>query len=194
MTNGLVKAGNCTFERFGDKELNYAKQAWQRAVAGAGYAAKGILQFKRKADAARILKWFGLAPASKPAHAQLLMGASTKMQELHKAITTRPITLVNRPDATVRHVPIGQDVYGYVWPHLAGSGFRIILGKWFLCDPDPYEAAQTIYHELTHKLCQTKDHAYGTEKCVSLASTAPQQAVNNADSFGYFMKSYLTNM
>lgn len=187
---GLIRQGNCAFEGFDEKQLTYAKQAWMRAAEGSSRAARGILQFKKKDDAAKIRRWFGLSPQSNPSHAQLLMVAATKAQEVNKAITTRPITLAYRPNLSARH----QEVYGYVWDHLAGSGFRIILGKWFMCDPDPYEASQTIYHELTHKVCKTEDHEYGVQDCLALASTNPRKAVENADSYGYFMKNYLVKM
>lgn len=58
-----------------------------------------------------------------------------------------------------------------------------------MSDPDPQEATQTIYHELTHKVLKTKDHCYGTELCAQLAQNTPQLACDNADNYGYFAKS-----
>jgi peptidyl-Lys metalloendopeptidase len=187
----LTKSGNVAYEGFTGPGLDFAKLAMQRAVAGANLASNGIYKFDSRISADRIREWFGLSPASNPSHAQLLMGVTEKIRQFNKAITGNPITLVNRPDIMMNHVPIGQQVYGYVWTHRAGSGYRIVLGKWFTADPDQYEAAQTIYHELTHKVAHTVDHAYGVEKCRKLASAEPRKAVENADNFGYFMKSYL---
>ena len=187
----LVKSGNCSFEGFTGSGLEFAKMAFARAVAGSELATGGIYRFDSSVSAERIREWFGLSPATDPSHAQLLMGVSEKIKACNTAIRTSPITLVNRPDIMMNHVPVGQQVYGYVWGHLAGSGYRIVLGKWFTADPDQFEAAETIYHELTHKVCKTVDHAYGVANCRALAVSNPRQAVENADNFGYFMKSYL---
>jgi hypothetical protein len=187
----LVKSGNVAFEGFTGPLLNHAQQAMQRAIAGSAMANTGIYKFDSKLSQDRIREWFGLSPTSNPSHAQLLMGVTEKIRAFNKAITGNPITLVNRPDIMMNHVPIGQQVYGYVFHHQAGSGYRIILGKWFTADPDQYEAAQTIYHELTHKVGKTKDHCYGVDLCRKLAKSEPRKAIENADNFGYFMKSFL---
>jgi hypothetical protein len=187
----LIRVGNVAYEGFAGPGLEHAKLAMARAVAGAELAANGIFKFDSKLSAERIHEWFGLSPGSNPSHAQLLMGVTEKINAFNRTIKANPITLVNRPDIMMNHVPIGQQVYGYVWGHLAGSGYRIVLGKWFIADPDTYEAAQTIYHELTHKVAHTKDYAYGVMNCRALAQNDPRQAVDNADSFGYFMKSFL---
>jgi hypothetical protein len=187
----LVKSGNVAFEGFTGNLLDFAKLAMKRAVAGSEMATTGIYKFDSRVSMDRIREWFGLSPASNPSHAQLLMGLSEKIKACNTAIKANPITLVNRPDIMMNHVPIGQQVYGYVWGHVAGSGYRIVLGKWFTADPDQYEAAQTIYHELTHKVSKTKDHCYGVTLCRQLAVSDPRKAVENADNLGYYMKSYL---
>ena len=88
-----------------------------------------------------------------------------------------------------------SDVYGYVWVpeggHV-GSGYRVILGNWFLGDPDPIEgAAQTVYHELTHKVLGTRDHVYGKIKCRGLAAAQQQKAITNADNYGFYAVSFI---
>jgi hypothetical protein len=123
------------------------------------------------------------------------------------AFQNNPVTVVNRPDVQV-HLVNGDDpfdameegfsgsgVYGYVWNHSGGTGYRIIMGKWFLADPDPIEgAAQTIYHELTHKVMKTVDHAYGKIKCRGFAAADQQKALTNADNWAFYAVSFKKNI
>ena len=62
-----------------------------------------------------------------------------------------------------------------------GSGMRIYLSEvFFQLDPDMQGA--TVYHEMTHKVLATNDHAYDDD-CKKLP---PEKAVNNADSFALY--------
>jgi hypothetical protein len=61
-------------------------------------------------------------------------------------------------------------------------------------DPDPQEATQTLYHELTHKVIKTVDHCYGTQACKQLAQINPVNACTNADNFGYFAKAMVARV
>jgi hypothetical protein len=202
----LTKEGNVTFEGFDPTTLTRARFAWNQSKRAASLAVQAVKKFHLPANAALIREWFGLAPAANPAHAQKLMQVQSNLNEMERAYMSRPITLVWRPDIVVKHAPAdrnlpmtpvqlaggtaftGQNVYGYVHHHLAGSGMRIILGRWFRDDPDPQEATQTIYHELTHKVLKTADHCYGVDLCRRLATSNIIQATTNADNYGYFAK------
>jgi Lysine-specific metallo-endopeptidase len=71
-----------------------------------------------------------------------------------------------------------------------GSGFRIYLGQdYFRTPPNSMDRPQTVYHELTHKVLATNDHAYGANDCRHLAINNPMQARKNADNYGYFVTS-----
>ena len=102
----LTKMGNVSFEGFTGSGLDFAKLAWKRSVAGASLAANGIHKFDSRLSADRIREWFGLSPAGNPSHAQLLMGVTEKINACQRAINQNPITLVNRPDIMMNHVPI----------------------------------------------------------------------------------------
>lgn len=100
--------------------------------------------------------------------------------------------------------PVGSDAgdfFGYAFPidnratgadtvtH-QGSGFRVYLGKdYFKTGVVDRERAQTIYHELTHKIIGTNDHFYEAGNCRAQAKKGNLQCRRNADSFGYFVTS-----
>jgi Lysine-specific metallo-endopeptidase len=71
-----------------------------------------------------------------------------------------------------------------------GSGMRVYLGKaYFGTGVVDRERAQTIYHELTHKIIGTNDHFYGPALCRTAAARGDPDCRRNADSFGYFVTS-----
>lgn len=205
----LVKYGNAAFEGFSPPQLMKARRAWDNAKRSAGKALASVKNFDQPNEILRITRWFGLTPKRDPRHAQLLMAVQGKIADINNAFMTKPITLVYRPAIQVKHIPAnhyaplvnavlddgtlfnGRNVYGYVHQHLAGSGYRVVLGRYFLIDRSPNEDAQTIYHELTHKVANTVDHKYGVEECEKLARSDPMKACQNADSFGYFAKSLM---
>jgi hypothetical protein len=71
-----------------------------------------------------------------------------------------------------------------------GSGLRVYLGSaYFATDVVSRERAQTIYHELSHKVIATNDHFYGPALCRQRAAANDVHCRRNADSFGYFVTS-----
>lgn len=203
----LVKEGNVAYEGFAQQELPRARFAWNQAKRAADLCVKAVQKFDLAANAELIKRWFGLDPRANPQHAHTLMQVQAKLTQMNSVFLSNPVTLVYAPNITVKHVPLdnsqplqpvtlaggtpftGQNVYGYVHHHQAGSGYRVVLGKWFMSDPDQQEATQTVYHELTHKVLKTKDHCYGVALCEQLAKNNPQLACDNADSLAYFAKS-----
>ncbi|MBZ8139467.1 hypothetical protein CLD22_06065 [Rubrivivax gelatinosus] len=208
----FVREGHVAYENFNDAQLPRARFAWNQAGRAADLAVKAVRQFQLPANAQLISRWFGLTPATNPAHAALLMQVQDKLGRLDNALRSNSITLVYRPDIVVKTAPhdpslaqqpvllndgtpfTGGNVYGYVHTHQAGSGYRIVMGRWFMDDPDQQEATQTLYHELTHKVIRTVDHCYGTQACRQLAQSTPAQACNNADNYGYFAKSMVAQV
>jgi hypothetical protein len=101
--------------------------------------------------------------------------------------------------------PTTGDGFGYAFPEDSrgdggptrahtGSGMRIYLGKeyfdsknFFQNSPFGMDMAQTIYHELTHKVLGTNDHWYGAARCRREAKAQPLKARRNADSFAYMV-------
>jgi hypothetical protein len=193
-----VGKGTVIWEEFEDAQLPKARKGWTDAYDCAQMAVQAIDRVSRdNAEAQRFQRWFG---NPSPRAVGYVKDGLTKMWQ---AFQTSPVTIVLREDVTI-HMVNGDDpfdkmeegfsgsgVYGYVWGHSAGSGYRVIMGKWFLGDPDPIEgAAATVYHELTHKVLKTKDHAYGKIKCRGFAATDQQKAVTNADNWSFYAASF----
>jgi len=197
----LVKEGLVAYEGFAaGLELTKAKAAWTECKEEARRAAESVrtaetLLALAPAHKQRVTEWFGLKP-SVPSHQNLYEKLRRNLLTFHSSILSRPVTLVNRPDMMYSSGPVHasnsfdegkKDIYGYVHWQVAGTGMRVICCKLFLTDPTPYYASTTIYHELTHKLFTTKDHGYGADRCQELATTSPATAIDNADSYAYYV-------
>jgi hypothetical protein len=73
-----------------------------------------------------------------------------------------------------------------------GSGLRLALGeRFFHPSKSTIDRANTVYHELSHKLLKTVDHEYGAQSCLELARRDPQQALWNADNWSWYAMSFL---
>jgi hypothetical protein len=190
--------GTVTWEGFDSNQLRPARKAWLDAYECAGLANAAIARVgKDNTEDARFLRWFGRPTP------QAVSTVKAGLGKMAAAFQSNPVTIVCREDITT-HVLNGNDqfdtmeegfsgssLYGYVYRHSAGSGYRIIMGKAFLGDHDPIEgAAQTVYHELTHKVLKTVDHAYGKIKCRGFATTDQQKALTNADDWAFYAVSF----
>lgn len=71
-----------------------------------------------------------------------------------------------------------------------GSGMRIILGKAFPAFNDKYQRAGVIYHELSHKVLGTNDHAYDEKTCMTMASSNTAKAMKNANNYFFFIMKF----
>lgn len=199
--------GHVVFEDFDSASLQRAKKGWEDAYNAAEHAVMGMARIGTdSAEQDRFNKWFGRPTEDR------IRTVKGGVQKLMNAFKHNKVTIANREDIQVHLVngadPYGQmtphftggGVYGYVWQggnasaadgH-QGSGYRIIMGKWFLGDPDPIEgAAQTIYHELTHKVLRTVDHGYGKIKSRGFATMQPDKALQNADNWAFYAVSFL---
>jgi hypothetical protein len=191
--------GTVRWEEFEDSHLRKARKAWSDAYEAARTANNAIGSISRDPkQQERFQRWFGTPNAG------AVDVVRRGLLKMWMTFQSNPVTIVLREDITVHLVngddPFGEmeesfsgsDVYGYVWQHQGGSGYRIIMGKWFLSDPDPIEgAAQTIYHELTHKVLKTVDHGYGKIKSRGYAAASQQNALTNADNWAYYAISFL---
>ncbi len=78
--------------------------------------------------------------------------------------------------------------YAHVWP----LGNTVNLDERFWTAPRTGEdsRAGTLVHETSHfwSAAGTQDHAYGRPKCRRLAAEHPDKAMNNADSYEYWME------
>jgi len=80
--------------------------------------------------------------------------------------------------------------YAYVYPN--DSTHQIYLGDAFKTAPLTGEDSQagTLAHEMSHfsDIGGTKDNIYGATGALGLAKTDPTAALNNADSFEYYVE------
>lgn len=211
----IEREGNVSYEGFAaGASLQHAKRAMAECKRGATLAADtvrtaNLLNQVTPMNLQRLRVWYGLKVEAQ-AHAVLYSTLRRYLLELESALRARPITLVYRPDIVVKHLPedrklppepltlgdgrayTGQNVYGYVHHHQAGSGMRIVCGKPFETDATPHYDSTTIYHELTHKVFASKDHVYGDVGCKALATNTPGQAIDNADNYAYYVISLFT--
>jgi hypothetical protein len=72
-----------------------------------------------------------------------------------------------------------------------GSGMRIlVVWKTHVGNTFAY-LAQTMYHELSHKVGSTQDHNYDEQMCATFAQNAPATAATNAENYNLFLREYL---
>lgn len=131
-----------------------------------------------------------------------LMKVSSIIKEIDDAIKSRPITFANATGNSIDRAEQGS-LCGYVWliknkgpgdqfsGHIhVGSGMRILMvprthgGK-------VNDLAETMYHELSHKVGGTKDITYDVNQCKRNALHSPQQAALNAENYNRFLGEYI---
>ncbi|MGD9629210.1 MAG: M35 family metallo-endopeptidase [Pyrinomonadaceae bacterium] len=193
--------GSVVWEDFEASQLTKARKGWSDAFDAAKLAYESML-FKIGNDTneqIRFQRWFG-----NPTR-EAINTVREGTRKMWKTFQTSPVTIVLHEDIILHYVqdgsPFGEmeegsfggkDVYGYVWNHKAGSGYRVIMGQWFLADPDPIDgAAETVYHELSHKVLGTVDHIYGKIQSRGLAASQQRLALTNADNWAWFAMSFL---
>ncbi len=82
----------------------------------------------------------------------------------------------------------GLDASAPTEAHL-GSGMRIYIGeRGFHPSKTVQDTAETVYHEICHKVLNTVDHAYKVPDCSALANT--DQAVQCADNWALFVTAF----
>lgn len=192
--------GTVCWEEFEDSQLPKARQAWKDAYECAQQAATAIGRVAANdKEAERFRRWFGNpTPAAVQTVQQGLKALWNTFQSSHVTVVLREDVTVHLVNGDDPFAPMeerdnlqGSELYGYVWHHGAGSGYRIVMGQHFLADPDPIEgAAQTIYHELTHKVLKTVDHAYGKIKSRGFAAAQQEKALANADNWAFYAVSF----
>lgn len=175
-----------SYDGFSQHEKVQMERAFNMMKSASAKASKALLG----GDLTAYRKWF---EAGDNKH---LMKVATTVKAIDQAINSRPITFakLDRPGMRVDTT----DLCAYVWlvksgqsrVHV-GSGMRIlVVWKTHANNTFGY-LAQTMYHELSHKVASTFDHAYKEQLCKNFCSSAPQTAVTNAENFNLFLREYL---
>jgi hypothetical protein len=152
------------------------------------YVNTAIRSFNKGSTSKLIIKWFGAEAESNPA----------MKQRVQKALNS-----VNNMLGNVEYVYPGPEceprTYAYVYP--AGPQARDSQGRFlfFLCDlymrSKKSVQIETLTHEGSHHAVAFLDDvkfeegkAYGRDKCERLAIIDFRQAIQNADSFCYYVQ------
>jgi peptidyl-Lys metalloendopeptidase len=136
------------------------------AANGLGYLASGKEQGKRYTN------WFGALDAARQAT------VNKNFTAIKDAFETKPVKVDCSCD---------EDYFAYVYP---AQPYTIYVCNAFW--PAPLVGTDskggTLLHEMSHFdiVAGTDDHVYGQQGAAELARTAPQRAINNADSHEYF--------
>lgn len=174
------------YDGFSQPEQAAMERAFQLMKEASAKARKALLG----ADLTAYRKWFD---STGNAH---LMKVASIVNEIDQAINSRPITFAKLDRAGVRANT--ENLCAYVFLIRAGqfhahfgSGMRIMV-VWKTHVGNTYSyLAQTMYHELSHKVGGTNDHNYDEQACLNFAKTAPAIAATNAENFNLFLREYL---
>ncbi|MET0981259.1 MAG: M35 family metallo-endopeptidase, partial [Telluria sp.] len=163
-----------------DKGLSYAQcsNAQQDTIAsamtaGTAMAAGGLAYLTSgKEQAQRYINWFGALDAAR-------QGVVTKnFTAIKDAFETKPVKV---------NCGCDEDFFAYVYP---AQPYTIYVCKafWTAAMTGTDSMGGTLLHELSHFdiVAGTDDHVYGQAGAAEMARTAPQRAINNADSHEYF--------
>lgn len=160
--------------------LSYAQcsNAQQDTIAGAMAAgsamAGGGLAYltSGKEQAQRYTNWFGALDAARQAV------VTKNFSAIKDAFETRPVKVDCGCD---------EDYFAYVYP---AQPYTIYVCKafWTAAPTGTDSMGGTLLHELSHFdiVAGTDDHVYGQSGAAEMARTAPERAINNADSHEYF--------
>jgi hypothetical protein len=176
-----------TFDGFADREKIVMMEAFKLLKRSSSAARQSLLG----GDLTAYHKWF--EESGRNAH---LMKVASIVNEVDQAIGGRPITFakLDRPEVNVNT----KNLCAYVWmirqggqSFHVGSGMRILtVWKTHANMPLDY-LAQTMYHELTHKVGSTTDVNYSEQTCLDFAKNAPQSAVQNAENYNLFLREFM---
>ena len=142
-------------------------------AAGSAMAASGHAYLTSgKEQGRRYTNWFGALDGARQAR------VTKNFMAIRDAFETKPLKVDCGCD---------EDYFAYVYP---GQPYTIFVCKAFWTAPltGTDSMGGTLLHELSHFdiVAATDDHVYGQSGAAEMARTAPERAVNNADSHEYF--------
>lgn len=142
-------------------------------AAGTAMATDGVEYLtSRKQQGPRYMNWFGTHEAAR------VTTATNNFTAIKNAFETKPVKVDCGCD---------EPYFAYVYP---GQPYNIYVCRAFWSAPltGTDSMGGTLLHEMSHfdVVAGTDDHVYGQSGAAELARTAPQRAINNADSHEYF--------
>lgn len=142
-------------------------------AAGGAMAAKGLGYLTGgKEQGQRYVNWFGALDAARQAT------VNKHFTAIKDAFETKPVKVDCGCD---------EDYFAYVYP---AQPYTIYVCNAFWSAPltGTDSKGGTLLHEMSHfdVVAGTDDHVYGQQGAAEMARTAPERAINNADSHEYF--------
>lgn len=142
-------------------------------AAGGAMAADGLAYLASGKEAGkRYTSWFGVLDAGRQAT------VSKHFMAIKDAFETKPVKV---------DCGCNEDYFAYVYP---ARPYTIWVCNAFWSAPMTGTDSKggTLLHEMSHfdVVAGTDDHVYGQQGAMEMARTAPDRAVNNADSHEYF--------
>ncbi|HAV35171.1 MAG TPA: peptidase M35 [Massilia sp.] len=142
-------------------------------AAGTAMAADGVEYLtSRKQQGPRYVNWFGTHEAAR------VTTVTNNFTAIKNAFETKPVKVDCGCD---------EPYFAYVYP---AQPYNIYVCRAFWSAPltGTDSMGGTLLHEMSHfdVVAGTDDHVYGQSGAAELARTAPQRAINNADSHEYF--------
>lgn len=171
------------FEGFSSGDMPRLEGAMMLLIAGSRKAKQALLS----GDLAAYQKWFD--GTGKNAH---LAKVATIVKEIDDALSTRQITFVNATGNKIHRDQAG--LCGYVFlistsqglpaAHF-GSGMRVMMVP-KTHNGNVGDLAETMYHELAHKIGGVRDLTYNKDTCLANALNDPRSAADNAENYNRF--------
>ncbi len=170
------KAKSTAFQGCSNSQQTTVNQALDDAITNTAgsYLALATCPTSKRSSAQRYTKWFGTYTAAR------YTTVTNNMLAIHNALANKTITF---------HCDCNENYYAYVYP---SKPYHVYLCKLFWSAPSTGTDTKfgTIVHEVSHftVVAGTDDHAYGQSSCATLATNNPSQAIDNADSYEYFVE------
>lgn len=152
----------------GQQEQLLAAMDAGRAMAADSHAYLGAQQ----EAGARYTTWFGAPDAARAARVK------SNVTAIKDAFENKPVKI---------DCGCNEPYFAYVYP---ARPYTVWVCKafWAAAVTGTDSRGGTLLHELSHfdVVAATDDHVYGQTSAAELARTAPERAINNADSYEYF--------
>ncbi|MGJ9418192.1 M35 family metallo-endopeptidase [Massilia sp. CMS3.1] len=145
----------------------------EAVAAGSAMAAQGLAYLSSgKEQGQRYTNWFGALDATRQAT------VNKNFTAIKDAFETKPVKVDCGCD---------EDYFAYVYP-MQPYTIYVCNAFWTAPMTGTDSKGGTMLHEMSHFdiVAGTDDHVYGQQGAADMARTAPQRAINNADSHEYF--------
>jgi len=176
----------CTFDGISGPAQSVIQNAFNQLIPLAQECAMALAPATFDED--EYVKWFdskGDKNTVNVAHVRNIVNG------ISQALVSRNITFANATGGGVHQATQGLCAYvftgGQFYQGHVGSGMRVLI----IPKANQREMMKTIYHELSHKIGNTRDHSYNPIVCRGYALSQPQMAISNAENYDLFLEEFM---